>query len=348
MPNLDNLTNFGAIAFPSIDKNAMDLMVVCATARYVLPEPGIAHESAPQLSEEQQPPVMADEYWGEPDKSSLKYEGQSAYTRPCTDVYVTGSAWAYQEHAVNNMLVVVRIGTGVVAATVIGDRYWDRDFAGNLVRSSPQFFTQMPLLWENAFGGWSPETNAKKSVYEPRNPVGKGIYRTHDQAQGSPLPNIEHPRQLIKSASDRPEPIGFGPIMRSWQPRASFGGTYDEKWVRKRAPFWPLDFDERFFCAAPPSLQISPHLKGGERVRLEGLHPGGFWDFPLPAPKLVVSNHYKKRHDHGSMVLDCVQFHTDEGYFTMTWRNASEAGKDLPGHVSSLIRTLEPWEKNHT
>ncbi len=58
---------------------------------------------------------------------------------------------------------------------------------------------------------------------------------------------VGHP---IGSASDKPPPAGVG-YVPAWHPRATFAGTYDEAWRKKRAPYLPADFAPRFFQAAP-------------------------------------------------------------------------------------------------
>ncbi len=74
-----------------------------------------------------------------------------------------------------------------------------------------------------------------------------GSKRTSSDAIGKPVPNIEDPRQLLSQISDRPRPIGVGPVARHWQPRVSYAGTYDDAWRRQRAPLWPTRLRRAFF-----------------------------------------------------------------------------------------------------
>lgn len=344
MANLQNLTPFAAIAMPSMDKAGREVLLLCVAGRFCLPEANIRHYEAPPVNATQAPPVMADEYHGKPDASSLRYEGQSAYTRPATDIYVLGHAHAPGGEPVTRMGVGIQIGARRHTAVVTGDRVWERTLVGGMQISPPVPFTSLPLMWERAFGGAAVPDGDAPPQWEPRNPVGVGWYGSAAEAVGRPLPNIEHPEQLIRGIEDRPEPVGFGPIARAWMPRRTLGGTYDAHWVENRAPFWPDDLDERFFCGAPPPLQHHPHLTGGERVLLAGLHPGGMIDFPLPQLRLITHTRFKTRTDQRGMVLDALLIEPDQGWFTLIWRASVPAGRDLAGHASSTVRVVEPWE----
>src|SRR6266480_6579887 len=47
-----------------------------------------------EMKEKQIPPTMADEYWGEPGVSSLRYGSDLHIGKPTTDVVLVGQAWA--------------------------------------------------------------------------------------------------------------------------------------------------------------------------------------------------------------------------------------------------------------
>src|SRR5262249_2111873 len=111
---------------------------------------------------------------------------------------------------------------------------------------------------------------------------------------GSPLPNLEHPGNLIARTSDKPTPIGFGFVSRNWLPRRAYAGTYDKMWIDERYPFLPLDFDDRYFQGAPED-QICDHLRGGEYVRLTNMSPEGRLEFNLPTVTMPVR--LIRRHD---------------------------------------------------
>jgi hypothetical protein len=202
----------------------------------------------------------------------------------------------------------------------------------------------MPLEWERAFGG-SVYHGGELVANEPRNPVGRGVFRDGDAASGQLVANIEDPRNPIRGPQDRPVPAGFGPVARWWQPRATFAGTYDLTWQRERAPLWPHDFDERFFCAAPESLQAMPHLRGGEPVFLDGLHPEGPLRFWLPAPRMVVRFRFHGRDTRRAMTLDAVIIEPDTGHLTLIHRAAAPATPTISAHRETVIRHIEAWEE---
>lgn len=96
---------------------------------------------------------------------------------------------------------------------------------------------------------------------------------------------------LVKTAGVQPdEGLGgvFGFVRRDAEARRRFAGTYDRAWREERCPMLPLDFDERFHQAAPPDQVVTPHLRGGERVRVIGVAAGEL-TFHLPAPALHVA-----------------------------------------------------------
>src|SRR5690606_20409129 len=132
---------------------------------------------------------------------------------------------------------------------------------------------------------------------EMRNPIGLGMYASVGEAIGQPLPCIEHPNQRISGVGDRPEPVGFLPRGSAWEPRSRFAGTYDQAWVDDRCPLWPLDFDERFFLAAPPALIAAQRLQGGDPCVLVGMHPGGDIVFELPRARVRADSRFVGHRD---------------------------------------------------
>jgi hypothetical protein len=186
----------------------------------------------------------------------------------------------------------------------------------------------------------------EKPIWEPRNPVGCGLYRNAEDADGKPLPNIEDPSALIASFKDRPPPIGLGPIARHWQPRLGFGGTYDTEWQQNRAPLWPTDFDERFFCAGAAGLVARSHLQGGEKVFLEGLSPKGVLSFNLPRISLQVKTYQKAGTSRARMKLDAVQIDTDLKCLTLIYRDTSIMPDGFENYRQTIVRKIEDWESS--
>jgi hypothetical protein len=344
MPNLNNLTPFAVVDFPSLTKLGREVLVVCVTGRFRMPAAGRATSAPLPLTEEQLPPPLMDAYWGEPGRSSLRHEAQNAYTRPGTDIYITGRAWAPAGQRVRQLLTAARVGPCKKGAQVFGDRVWTRGMLG-LRPSVPLPFESMPLVYERSFGGKSPAKEGEQPLYEPRNPVGCGLYRSAAAALDGPVPNLENPLDLIEGPTDRADPAGYGPIARGWQPRLSLAGTYGQEWVERRAPLWPLDFDERFFHAAAPGLSTSRPLEGGEEVVLSGFSADGTYACSLPRRRLVAKVHFYDRSERRALTLDAVHLDTEDQVLTLIWRAAFPADRELASHEWTVVREVEPWEQ---
>jgi hypothetical protein len=336
--NLINLTGYGAKTLASMSHDGQDLVLAVTAARFFLPHPTASPEQPLELDSEQADPPLGDIYCGPPGKSGLWLEGQTAFTKPATDITVAGHARALHDQPVTNLKVTVAVGQWGQEALVFGDRIWDAGM------SSPRPFVAMPLVWERAFGGSLYNEGGELVDNEPRNPVGRGLFPDPEIA-ALILPNIEDPQALIKGPDDHPVPIGFGPVARSWFPRARYAGTYDEAWIRARAPIWPIDFDHRFLCTAPASLQAAPHLRGGEPVYLEGLHREGAMRFRLPAPRMVVRFRFNGQDIRRAMIMDGVIIEPDTGHLTLIHRASVPVLGTISTHRETVIRHIEQWEE---
>ena len=114
--------------------------------------------------------------------------------------------------------------------------------------------------------------------------------------------------------------MSLGSIARNWQPRVKHAGTYDQEWLDSRAPFWPDDFNYRYFQAAPPDQQI-PYPKGGEQVVLRNLSPKGIMSFSLPKVTMpILFLLYKGEDIQVNAVIDTILIEPDQDRFMMTWR----------------------------
>lgn len=307
--------------------------MVCLSATYALPDVGRASPGELQATPEQVSPNFMDVYWGAPGQSSLRSEGQTAYFRPCTDVYVNGHAWAAKGRKSAQTTVEVRLGQTRKVAIVTGQRFW---MGSGMRPSAPDSFECVELRYENAFGGVSPhETGA----WELRNPVGKGFCSSRKDAQDRELPNIEDPREPVRSWQDRPSPCSFGPVARSWMPRVKLAGTYDEAWQSSRAPWWPEDFDERFFAAASPGLTlVDPPY--GMPVGLFGLAPDGPIVFTLPEMRYEVLCRLRDGQRTHPLKLDSVAIEVEERQVALIYRVGIPLPDGLAAHRESLVRAI--------
>src|SRR4029079_8804481 len=115
-------------------------------------------------SETQTLPALADEHYGDPERTSLAVVGQAVPMRSGTDVHVFGHARAPSDRLTVAVAVSVEVGALRQDAVVIGDRVWQRNLLGDASPSAPRPFTAMPLTWERAFGGVCPSSNEKKML----------------------------------------------------------------------------------------------------------------------------------------------------------------------------------------
>ncbi len=283
-----------------------------------------------ELAAEQPPLVPVDQPRGAPELSSLAHAGEMTLTKPGTDVLLIGQAYAPGGSA---KVMDVRLSVGAMSKTVrvFGKRSWKSGLFGYKI-SDPEPFETMPLVYELAFGGTDAQPrNPDKVDFEPHNPIGMGLVPTNSnvQPEAVPLPHLEDPEQLIKGPKDRPAPAGFGPVCPHWMPRKQYAGTYDDAWVRKRAPYLPLDFDPRFLQVAPPGLVAEAYLQGGEPVEIVGASAAGTLAFELPACTLGATFHFDGRMLNPPLNLDTVVFDPDQERLSLVWRACLPVDKKL-------------------
>jgi hypothetical protein len=273
-----NETPFAARELYLADEGGRDLLVVVVRASYHLPRRGRL-----LLADEQAPLELAGQYHGEPGVSSLRYEPEVVPRKLATDVVLIGHAHA-GPRAQSQVDVGLRVGPVDKTIRVFGDRWW-YPYAGTIVASDPQPFEVTPLVYERAFGGWDRSSpDPAHHTVEARNPVGVGYH--HPKwgvcAEGSPLPNLERPDQLVTAFSHAPEPAGFGFIAPDWLPRRTYGGTFDDAWKAQRFPLLPADFNPWFYSGVPADQMVPGYLRGDEPVTLGNAVPEGVLEFELP------------------------------------------------------------------
>ena len=317
-PSFENKTPYEFLPLVLVDEGGKPLLVAVIKATYnILPGAGKV-----RLADKQVPINLAGEYWGEPEKSSYKYEPELAFFKPSTDIVLIGHAYALKAN-ITEVDVSLRVGPIEKIVRVVGDRYWIKRF-GITFKTKPKPFERIPLIYERAFGGSDcSHPNPEKHSFEPRNPVGTGFRNKRGKfEQGIRLPNLENPRRPLKGYGDMPPPTGFGFISPHWQPRATLAGTYDEVWMKQRMPLLPADFDRKFFNAAPPD-QIAPgFLKGNEPVVILNTSRTGRISFSLPGvPSPSCRVDLRGLDDHNLQTqLDTVIINTDEDLLFLIWR----------------------------
>jgi hypothetical protein len=299
-----------------LDRDGRELFVVAAKKTFAIPPDGMEAERA----EEQIPLVEADQFTGEPGLSAPLHETDYAHRKPMCDVILNGTAYAPRGKQALQLTVGLRVGPMVKAFRVVGNRVWRKGMLG-ISPSDPVPFDTMPISYDNAFGGVDNSNGDPANVRTfMENPVGRGYWNFKDNIDGRPLPNTEELDTRVTDPAGPYRPMSFGGIGRNWQPRINHAGTYDQRWLDTRAPFWPDDFDYRYFQSAPPDQQIS-YPSGGEEVILKNLTPDGHVAFHLPTLAMPVwFLPYRGRDVRVDAVLDTIVIEPDRGLFTLGWR----------------------------
>jgi hypothetical protein len=325
MLQLKNPTGLAATMFLSPDPDGVDTLYAVVKGTFAL---GGALDAAgePALMPEQVPVTLGPEHWGDPATSSFKTASDICLLKPGTDVLLVGHAHAPYGHPTTWMDVAMVVGPVRKFVRVFGDRVWVHGAAG-WEPSAPGPFTQMPLVWERAFGGREVVDGVPHE--EPRNPVGAGFRapRGPGPAEGFPLPNLEDPTRPVTSWALGPTPACLAPICAHWMPRRRWAGTYDAQWQQRRAPYLPTDFDPRFFQLAPPDQIVPGYLNGGETVELYGVSPAGPIRGALPRVRVDVSFVVDGAEQPRQAALDTVLLEPDAGRMQLVWRAALPCDK---------------------
>jgi hypothetical protein len=279
---LVNQTPFASEGTFCVDKNGADLWLVVVKGSFAISLQGTTDVASTQV-----PVFFEPQFRGDPRISSLVYESDLDFPKLTTDVLLNGSAYAPKGETRRILEVTMIVAGRKKSLTVNGDSLWEWGPIGPRVGDAAPF-ESMPIVYERAFGGYSPKPEGMPSAdWEAKNPAGVGFASNESLAAGLPVANIQRPGAAISSWRDRPPPAGFGPIARHWHPRALYAGTYDELWLQRRFPLLPLDFDERFHQCSPEDQRPASFLSGGERIELSNLTASGQLIFRLPSESLV-------------------------------------------------------------
>jgi hypothetical protein len=320
------LPHTGFLAF---DTDGTEYFVVVAKATFQL-KPG----AALVLAEEQLPIVFADEHWGEPGVSSVRYESDLAMTKSHVDVLVNGTAYPDKRGC---RQFVVRLMTRKIRKELLvtGDRYWSANGVGGFNITGPSAVESMLIRYERAFGGPPPGSPKAPRKVCAENPVGTSFMPARADVDGTALPNIEYPGQPMRAWNHPVRPAGFGYVGRSWHPRIGFAGTYDEAWKRDRFPFLPADFQHWYFQSAPED-QIADSIAPGDTFHLENMHRGGLVSFALP--DLQPPLYWRRENQRGEAVakLDTILIEPDENRLVLTCRATLPAGAK-PARLREVI-----------
>jgi hypothetical protein len=211
-----------------------------------------------------------DEYYGDRRTSSLRLANDISYFKPRCDIYfVDASARSKDGAPADGWEVSITVGHHRAAFKVESRSYWVRSSLTNRwTIEKGEAFTELPLRYEFAFGGSSPD---KRKVWG-HNPVGIGYIPEEDLQSVREIPCP----QIVSCETTQPQKpclmqtIAAGPLAGHWLPRRELAGTFDEKWRETRWPFFPNDSSDDHFCCAPSFLQVPGYLNGNEHFMLSG------------------------------------------------------------------------------
>jgi len=320
-----NATKMAAGYTMGLRPDGRELIVVVVKGTFTIPGPG----EEPKLAEEQVPLVDADVFTGEPGFSAPLYETDYAPFKPRCDVLLNGSAYAPGGKPTQRVTVSLRVGSMTKSFDVVGNHKW----SAGLLYFAPgaiEPFTQMPISYDNAYGGVD-KANPDKPQFYVANPAGVG-YHVDTSAKAmndKPLPNTQESGKAITAPNGKYRPMAFGPVGRSWPPRPKWAGTYDQNWLDKVSPFLPADFDENYYQSAPEEQQL-PFPQGGETVELINLTPEGKTSFALPKRDVpVVFFRRGGERDEKQAVIDTIVLEPDEKRFMVCWRTHTPLRRNI-------------------
>jgi uncharacterized protein YjbI with pentapeptide repeats len=287
-----------------------------------------------RIAEEQDHPSGDEGYAdGEEGAGSLRRASDAAFFKPRADVLLTGSAHAPGGRPVPMVRAGLRVGSLSKTVAVVGRR-WLGGRPGVVLRMpDPEPFVEMPLRYENAFGGDGCDAN----------PVGKG-------RDGRELPNLEIPGSFVTDLKADAEPACFAPLRPGWSPRSGMVGTYKGDWFEKRWPCFPPDFDWGWFNAAPRDQQVEGYLRGDEALVLENLHPEiPRFECRLPGIRMRVFIEAGGAGDPEATEfievpanLDTLAIDMDAGRIGLVWRAVADIRSDEGEEIVNLVLGSEP------
>jgi hypothetical protein len=289
---LVNQTPFAAERNWVRDKNGVHHWLVAVRATFIFNDGG---GLAP--ADEQPPPALEPQYFGEPGLSSLRYDSDLLALKPGTDVVLDAYAHAPGGRPVRSVTTSLGVGDHRKTIVVHGERRYTRNLmTGGVAVTDPEPFVSRPIRYENAYGGWDQaDPDPRQQRMDARNPIGCGVALREERLVECLAPTVQYPDGDIAKRG----PAGFGPIDAAWSPRRELAGTYDDAWSTRKRPLLPDDYDDRFGLSAPADQQVIPHLRGGERIELSNLSHRGSLAFALPRHYFVFTTRFgSKRQEH--------------------------------------------------
>jgi hypothetical protein len=313
-PALLNASEFHASVLPILDRDGAHARLVIVKASFAIGRGG-----ALRLAHEQRQPRLGDEMWGGPEIPDVRLPGDYCIAKVGTDFILSGHAVPLKSSVpVPFIDVGLRVADRSQRLRVHGLRHWRAALTG-VIPGPSAAVEPTPISWSRAYGGFD-ASNATEPVEEPRNPVGSGVARDVRRLVGTRAPQIERPDAPVGAAGGRNVPAGCAAIGRSFEPRRSKAGTYDDAWLKGGYPARPADYDTAHEnCAAPEWLFREP-LRGGEGVNLTGVSDVGPLAFSLPKFRVLIEARIDGQLTERRPHLDTVVVDSDGQVLELVWR----------------------------
>jgi hypothetical protein len=333
MWTLNNRTPYAAERNWIRDKQGVHHWMLAVKATFALSETG-----AMTLADEQLPPALAPEWFGDPSTTALKYDSDTGPIKPTTDVIVIGSAYAPKGKVATSVPVRLRFGAIDKSLVVFGDRVYETGPMG-VVLSAPGRFATKAIRYEDAWGGSDmTHPDASKHARDPRNPVGRG-FSVHESRHLKPAHSVEYPQGLASKSG----PAGFGAVDRSWQPRIAHAGTYDGACVKHKKPLLPDDYDPRFELCAPHDQRPKEYIYGGELIELSNMSEAGSLRLTLPKIYLTFSTKLRNRLEEHRSRLASVILEPDESRVALIWQSSLKVAAREVEHLDHTTVSEKPY-----
>lgn len=270
---------------------------------------------------------MADVFQEDPADSALITEQDIAPFKPKTDLIIRGEARSFGKEPLTDWPVTIEIADILNHSFLVrGPSTWLKPML-RWQLSKPDAVTSVPLTYALAYGGKCEEEEGP--VFYEQNPSGLGFMTDEAlrEVKSFAAPQIGLLAEFMAATPTGQMMVeGTMPIAKTWLPRRSHAGTFDEAWEKKRHPRMPRDYDLAFWNAAHPRLQISPYLQGDEKIKLTGMsHTHEVLSLRLPGAKLALRSTTTPEAEVLPMNLDTVDLDVsgvDDGQvkITLLWR----------------------------
>jgi len=320
-----NYTPFVPITFESIDINDKAFQVVILKGTFKIQKDALLKPLP-----DQRPLTLTDQFYGELNESSIRFESELVPYKPNSDIIVNAIAHTPKKKPVSQWTASVQVGKLKKELLIMGKRYWKKKRMSWKITDAESCM-KVPIKYENAYGGQF-NHEGELDVFE-ENPVGCGYVNKKylNNIEQLPAPSIMKKEEPVIEFNQYYEPQGFSVISKSWLQRRKYAGTYDEKWINERHPKLPKDFDFSYYNCAHPEMIYNGYLIGNESVELANLHPEHkILQFYLPSYKVFLLLRYLNGQLKMCKVeLDTLHIELPEEQAFLIWRGKFFTGEPL-------------------